>query len=326
MKRRQFITLLAGAAAAWPLAARAQQGDRVRLVAMVSPFVADDPLLQARIAFFARALHERGWVEGRNIRIDHRSVPTALDRIQALAAELVALGPDLIVASTTILVQELQRRTSRIPIVMVGIGDPAESGVVSSLARPGSNITGFLNYEPVIAGKWLELLKEIAPRTNRVLFLDRGSASTANLVRMSEATAPALGVRLTATTVLDRNAIEQAIAAIAAESNSGLVVPAAFAGERDLIIALANRYRLPAVYPYRSLAVEGGLMSFGPDIDVMWLSAVSYVDRVLRGEKPGELPVQGPVKFELVVNQKTAKAIGLDIPSTLLARADEVIE
>jgi putative tryptophan/tyrosine transport system substrate-binding protein len=326
MRRREFVTLIGGMAAAWPLAAKGQQGDRVRLVAVASSFVADDPVVQVRIASFARALHERGWVEGRNIRIDYRSVPFALDGVQALAAELVALAPDLIVATSTTIVRELQRRTSRIPIVFVAIGDPVESGIVSSLARPGGNTTGYMNYEPVIAGKWLELLKEVAPSTNRVLLLSSGSAAAANIVRMFEATAPALGVRLTAATILDRNAIGQAIAAIAAESNRGLVVTPALVGERDLIIALASRYRLPAVYPYRFFAVEGGLMSFGPDTAATWVSAASYVDRILRGEKPGELPVQGPVKFELVVNLKTAKAIGLDIPSTLLARADEVIE
>jgi putative ABC transport system substrate-binding protein len=325
MKRREFITLLGGAAA-WPLAAEAQE--RERLVAVATSLVENDPLLPARIALFARTLRERGWVEGRNIRIDYRSVPTAPDRVQALAAELVALAPDLIVThSTTPIVQELQRRTGKIPIVLVAVGDPVESGIVSSLARPGGNTTGFMNYEPVIAGKWLELLKEIAPGINRVLMLSStGNAAVANVVRMAETMAPALGIRLTTATVGDKNAIEQAIAAIATEPDRGLLVPAAFVGERDLIIGLANRHRLPAVYPYRFFATEGGLMSFGPDTTAMLVSAASYVDRILRGEKPSDLPIQAPVKFQLVVNLKTAKTLGIEVPATLLARADEVIE
>jgi ABC-type uncharacterized transport system substrate-binding protein len=258
----------------------------VRFVAVATSLLESDPFLPGRIALFARALRERGWVEGRNIRIDYRSVPTAPDRVQALAAELIALAPDLIVTnSTTPIVQELQRRTSRIPIVMVAVGDPVESGVVSSLARPGGNTTGFMNYEPVIAGKWLELLKEIAPGIDHVLILSRpGNTAVVNVVRMAETMAPALGIRLTTATVGDRNAIEQAIAAFATEPHRGLVVPAAFVGERDLIVARANRHRLPAVYPYRNFATEGGLLSFGPDIGAMLVSAASYVDRILRRE------------------------------------------
>jgi putative ABC transport system substrate-binding protein len=327
--RREFITMLGASAAAWPLAAGAQQGERMRLIVVSLPFEESEREAQARLAQMRPVLRERGWIEGRNLRIAFRSNAGALEQIPAIAAGVVALNPDVVVASNTPFVRELQRQAPTIPVVFAGIGDPIESGVVASFARPGGNATGFLMYETVLGGKWLELLKEAAPAVNRVLILtNAGNSIGASLARMAEAAAPAL--RCAATTVDVRHAseIEPAITDFAASPNAGMiVVPASpIVEERSLVIALANRLRVPAVYGTRFFVADGGLMSFGVEARTLYGPAAGYVDRILRGEKPADMPVQAPVKFELVVNLKAAKTIGFTIPPTFLVRADEIIE
>jgi ABC-type uncharacterized transport system substrate-binding protein len=313
MRRRQFITLL-GAAAAWPVAARAQRQDRTRRVGVLT---GED--LVVFVGTFREELQRLGWSDGRNLRIDTR----------VSAAELIAINPDVMVAENTPAVQDLQRHTRTIPIVFVGLGDPVLTGVVMSLGHPGGNATGFMNPEPSISGKWLELLKEIAPATTRVLVLLNAN-NVANLTRLRaiEASAPSLNVRLSSAAVRDAGEIEAAIDAMAGESNAGLIVTPGPPndGLRKTIFASAARHRLPGVYPYRYYTADGGLMSYGADRGDIWRRAASYVDRILRGEKPADLPVQAPTKYELVINLKTAKALGLEVPPTLLARADEVIE
>jgi putative ABC transport system substrate-binding protein len=332
IRRREFICFLGGAAAAplllWPLNGRAQQRNRVRLIGV--SMNADEPTTQARIARLARSLQELGWIDGRNIRIEHRSSAIALARFPATAAELIALNPDVIVATNTPFVQELQRQTKTIPIVFINLGDPVETGLVASLARPGGNVTGFMNYLPVVAGKWLELLKEAAPTVNRVLVLvNSGNKANENLARVAEASGPSLGLRVTSAALRDIADILAAIETVAAEPNAGLVglpgTPLSDRG-RGTVHALADRYRLPAIYGGRAEPASGGLMSYGADTEDMWRLAAPYVDRILKGEKSGDLPVQAPVKYELVVNLKAAKAIGLTIPEAFLLRADEVIE
>jgi putative ABC transport system substrate-binding protein len=329
MNRRDLITILGGAAA-WPIAARAQQGDRIRRVSVLMSLAENDPEAQARFAALARGLRDLGWTEGRNLRIEYRGiVGGGIDRVRAAVAEVVASSPDLIHANNTAIMQELQRQTRSIPIVFAGLVDPVETGVVVSLARPGGNATGFMNDEPALSGKWLELLKEVAPGVNRVLVLVN-SGSDANLVelRAIEAAAPSLGVQVSSRTVRDASEIESAIEAISHTPNAGLIVTAGIPinDRRKLIFALASRYRLPAVYLFRFFTVDGGLLSYGPDMLDMYRRSVTYIDRILKGEKPGDLPVQAPVKYELVINLYAAKAIGLAIPPTLIARADEVIE
>jgi len=329
MKRREFIAGLGGAAA-WPLVARAQQGERLRRVTVLGSLAESDPEGQARVAALARSLRDLGWTEGRNLRIEYRGIAGGgIDRIRAAVAEAVASNPDLVHATTTPIVQELQRRTRSIPIVFVSIIDPVETGVVGSLARPGGNATGFMNMEPALSGKWLELLKEVAPGVNRVLVLVN-SDSDANLIelRAIEAAAPSFGVQVSSGTVRDANEIESAIEAIGRTPNARLIVTPGIPinDRRKLIFALASRYRLPAVYMWRFFTVDGGLLSYGPDLLDMFRRSGTYVDRILKGEKPAELPVQAPVKYELVINLNAAKAIGLTVPPTLLVRADEVIE
>jgi putative ABC transport system substrate-binding protein len=330
MRRRDFITLLSGAAAAWPLAARAQPSEGVRRVSVLMSFTANDPEAQARLAALARGLRDLGWTEGRNLRIEYRGiVGGGIDRVRAAIAEVLASNPDLVHANNTAILQELQRQTRSIPIVFADVVDPVETGVVASLARPGGNATGFMNNESALAGKWLELLKEVAPGVNRVLVLVN-SGSDANLIelRAIEAAAASFGVQVSSGTVRDGSEIESAIEAFGPTPNAGLIVTTGIPinDRRKLIFALASRYRLPAVYKFRYFAVDGGLLSYGPDILDMYRRSVTYVDRILKGEKPSDLPVQAPIKYELVINLNAAKAIGLAIPSSLFALATEVIE
>jgi len=330
VKRRQFITLLGGAAAAWPLAARAQPADHVRrLAVLITPYAQTDREGQARVAAFLDTLQRSGWVDGRNQRIEYRWGGGDVDRTRAAAAELVRSTPDLIVSISNPALAELQRLTSTIPIVFAQVSDPDGSGFVASLARPGANITGFQNFEPAIGGKWLGVLKEAAPNMRRAAVLF-GSDTVANMgfLRAAEAVAPSLAVELTAIDVVGGAEIERAIDRFASEPDGGLiVVPNVYINaNRGSIFLLAARHRLPAVYPFRFFAAEGGLMSYGPDQIEQWRGAASYVNRILRGEKPGQLPVQAPTKYELVVNLKTARALGLSIPPAFPLRADEVIE
>jgi putative ABC transport system substrate-binding protein len=331
MKRREFITLLGGAAAVtWPLAARAQQPDGVRRIGVLMASAADDSESQARIAAFLQGLQQLGWADGRNVRIDTRWATTDADDIRRHAAELAALAPDVLVAATgTVTAAPLLKATRTVPIVFVQVIDPVGAGFVVSLARPGGNATGFTIYEYGMSGKWLELLKEIAPRMARAAVLrDPAIASGIGQFAAAQAVAPSLGVELSPVDVRDAGEIEHAVTAFARSSNGGLIVTASALAtrHRDLIIALAARHRLPAVYSYRYMVAAGGLVSYGPDSIDQYRRAAGYVDRILKGEKPADLPVQAPTKYELVINLKTAKALGLDIPTTVLSRADEVIE
>jgi ABC-type uncharacterized transport system substrate-binding protein len=326
--RRDFITLLGGAAA-WPLAARAQQGERMRRIRVLMNLAADDPEGQARITAFAQGLQETGWIIGRNVRIDYRWSEGAVERHRQHAAELIALAPDVILAATSLSVAALQQVSRTIPIVFVQVIDPVSGGFVDSLARPGGNATGFTVFEYGISGKWLELLKEIAPRVTRVAVIrDPTTAAQIGQLGAIQSVAPSLGVELRPVDVRDAGEIERAITAFAHSSNGGLIVlsGAGSLAHRKLIITLAARDRLPAVYSDRVFVAGGGLISYDLDRTEQYRRAASYVDRILKGEKPADLPVQAPTKYELVVNLKTAKALGLDIPATVLARADEVIE
>jgi putative tryptophan/tyrosine transport system substrate-binding protein len=329
MKRREFIAGL-GSAAAWPLVARAQQAERMRRIGVLMGLAESDPRAQARLSALARGLREFGWTEGRNLRIEFRGITGGgIDRIRAAAAELVASNPDLLYANDTRIVQELQRQTRTIPIVFASISDPVVTSVVGSLARPGGNATGFSNWEPAMGGKRLALLKEVAPGVNRVLVMvNSGNDANQHELRAIEAAASSFGVYVSSAAVRDASEIERAMEVLARESKAGLIIIGGIpiTDLRKLIFALAGRYRLPAVYAFRFFVVDGGLMSYGPDeIDIHQRSA-AYVDRILKGEKPGDLPVVQPTKFELIINLKTAKALGLTIPETLLATADEVIQ
>ena len=328
MKRREFITLLSGAAA-WSFTARAQQGERVRRIGVLMPSAADDPEFQARITAFLQELAQLGWLDGRNVRIDTRWGVADADRIRKYAAELVALAPDVILANSSVAIAPLLQATRTVPIVFTSVADPVGAGYVDSLARPGGNATGFLVWEYSIAAKWLELLKEIAPRVTRAVVL-RESAIAAGPAQFGviQAAAAALGVELRPVDTRDAGEIERAITAFAQSANGGLIVtgsPAAIF-HRRLIVALAARHRLPAVYFQRPFVADGGLISYGSDPIDQYRRAAGYVDRILKGEKPADLPVQQSTKFDLVINLKTAKALGLEIPSSVLARADEVIE
>ena len=331
MKRREFITLLGGGAAvAWPLAARTQQPERVRRIGVLMASAPDDLESQARIAAFLQGLQQLGWADGRNVRIDTRWATTDADDIRRHAAELAALAPDVLVAATgTVTAAPLLQATRTVPIVFVQVIDPVGAGFVVSLARPGGNATGFTIYEYGMSGKWLELLKEIAPRMARAAVLrDPAIASGIGQFAAAQAVAPSLGVELSPVDVRDAGEIERAVTAFARSPNGGLIVTASALAtrHRDLIIALAARHRLPAVYSYRYMVAAGGLVSYGPDSLDQYRRAAGYVDRILKGEKPADLPVQAPTKYALVLNLKTAKALGLDIPTTVLSRADEVIE
>jgi ABC-type uncharacterized transport system substrate-binding protein len=329
VNRRAFISLLGGAAAAWPLAARAQQSERVRRIGVLVGFAADDPVAQRRVLAFAQALAQLGWTDGRNVRIDIRWSAGDPERIRRYAAELVALAPGVIVASGSAAVGSLLQATRTVPIVFVQLAEPVGAGFVETLARPGGNATGFMLYEYGIGGKWLELLKEIAPRVERVAFLQNPAiASGPGQFGAIQAAAPSLGVEVRPISVRDAGETERAITAFARSSNGGLIVtggaPAAL--PRDVIIKLAARHRLPALYSDHAFVTDGGLIAYGPDRIDQYRRTADYVDRILKGEKPAELPVQAPTKYEMAINLKTAKALGLEIPSSVLARADEVIE
>jgi putative tryptophan/tyrosine transport system substrate-binding protein len=330
MKRREFITLLGGTVIAWPLATHAQQSDRMRRIGVLMPFTADDPEAQARLLAFAQGLQELGWTVGRNLGIDTRWFASDADRARKYAAELVALAPDVIVANGAAALGPLQQATRTVPIVFVNVPDPVGGGNVASLARPGGNATGFMQSEYSTSGKWLELLKEIAPRVTRAVVI-RDPTSTPGIGQFAviQSAAGSLGVELSPIDMRDAGEIERGVTAFARAPNGGLIVTTAGSGapgRRSLIITLATRHKLPAVYPYRYHVTGGGLISYGPDIVDQYRRATGYVDRILRGEKPADLPVQAPVKHELVINLKTAKALGIEVPPTLLARADEVIE
>jgi putative tryptophan/tyrosine transport system substrate-binding protein len=326
--RREFITLLGGAAAAWPFVAGAQQPERIRVIGVLISTAADDPEGQARIAAFRQGLQELGWTEGRNVRIDTRTAVDA-DQFRTQAAELVALASDVILAATTPGVAAVQHATRTVPVVFVTVFDPVSAGFVSNLARPGGNTTGFALPEYGTTVKWLELLKEIAPGVTRVAVVrDPALVSGTGQLAAIQAVAPSFSVELNPVDARDPTEMERAIVAFARSANGGLIVTASPASvtHRKLIIALAARHRLPAVYAFRFMAADGGLISYGPNSIDPYRRAATYVDRILKGEKPADLPVQAPTKYELVINLKTAKALGLEVPPTLLARADEVIE
>jgi putative ABC transport system substrate-binding protein len=328
VKRREFIALLGGAAV-WPLAGRAQQPEQTRRIAALMALAADDPDGPPRFTAFLQGLQELGWVEGRNVRIEPRWAAGAADRFRTDAAELVAFVPNVILANGTPAVAALQQLTRTIPIVFVNVIDPVGAGFVPSLARPGGNTTGFTLFEYSISSKWIETLKQIAPHIKRVGVLrDSTIASGIGQFAVIQAVAPSFGVELIPVGVSDPGEIERAVAAFARDSNGGLIVTLSTLAvvHRDLIIALAARHGLPAVYGGRLFATGGGLMSYGPDLVEPYRRAASYVDRVLKGEKPADLPVQAPTKYELVINLKTARALGLEMPAKLLALADEVIE
>jgi ABC-type uncharacterized transport system substrate-binding protein len=328
MRRRDFITLIGGAAA-WPLAARAQQPGRMRRIGVLSALPADDPEWQARLAAFHQGLQESGWIVGRNIRIEYRLGPGDGDPLRRRAAELVALALDAVVVNGTTPLVPLLQATRRIPIVFVNVSDPVGAGFVTSLARPGGNATGFTQFEYGMSGKWLELLKQIAPGLKRVAVLRDPNIPTgiAQLAVLFSA-APSFGVVVSPLNVRDPGDIERGVTAFASEPNGGLILTAAAVGllHRELIIALASRHRLPGIYPYRVFVTDGGLMSYGIDTIDGYRRAAGYVDRILKGENPADLPVQQPTKFDLVINLTTAKALGLEVPPSLLAVADEVIE
>jgi ABC-type uncharacterized transport system substrate-binding protein len=328
MRRRKFITLLGGAAA-WPLAARAQQSQRVRRIGVLMNLAADDPEGQARLAAFLQGLQEAGWAVGRNVRVDIRWGASDTDLMRRQAADLVALAPDVLLASANQAIRPLHRATQTIPIVFTAVTDPVAGGLVQSLARPGGNVTGFTSAEFGMSAKWLELLKDLAPRVTRaaVLFEADNPPAIAQFSAI-QAVAPSFGVELIPVGLRDAGEIERAVAAFARVANGGLIVTRTTEAimHRGSIIALAARHRLPAVYPLRVFVADGALISYGPDIVDQYRRAAGYVDRILKGEKPADLPVQAPTKYELVVNLKTAKALGLDVPPTLLARADEVVE
>jgi putative ABC transport system substrate-binding protein len=328
MRRREFITLLGGAAT-WPIGARAQPGERVRRIGALSAIPVDDPEWQTRLAAFHQGLQEAGWIVGRNVRIDYRLGPGDGETIRRRAAELVALAPDVIVVNGTSALPPLLAATRSVPIVFMNVTDPVAAGYVASLARPGGNATGFTAFEYGMSGKWLELLKQVAPDITRVGVLRDPAIATgiAQLAVLFSA-APPLRVTISPLDSREPAEIERGVAAFAAGANGGLILSSGAAAirNRELIIALAARHRLPAVYPYRLFAATGGLLSYGIDTTEPARGAAGYVNRILRGEKPADLPVQQPTKFEFILNLKTATALGLTVPATLLARADEVIE
>jgi putative ABC transport system substrate-binding protein len=327
VKRRELIALV-GAAAAWPLAARAQEPSRMRRIGVLMHSRADEPEAQARMLAFLQGLADAGWAVGRNLRIDYRWSVGDLARLQKDAAELVALNPEVILAGVGATIAALLQATRTVPIVFAQGIDAVGNSYVESLARPGGNSTGFMQFEYSLSGKWLELLKEVAPPVVRVAVLREPGVAGIGQWAIIQAVAQSLGLELKPIELNAPEQIERAIATFARSPNGGLiiVVSAAALHQRELIISLAARHRLPAVYAYRIFVTDGGLISYGADIAGQYRRAAGYVDRILKGEKPGDLPVQGPTKYDLVVNLKTAKALGLDVPPTVLARADEVIE
>jgi ABC-type uncharacterized transport system substrate-binding protein len=329
VNRRQFITLLGGAAVALPLAAQAQQAGGMRRIGVLMNSAADDPESQVRLTAFVQELQRLGWIIDRNVQIEARWSAADVSILRTHAAELAALAPDAILAGVGGTVAPLLQATRTVPIVFAQSIDPVGTGLVASLARPGGNVTGFTQFEYSLAGKWPELLKEIAPRVTRAAIL-REPSTPAGIGQWAvvQATAQSFGMELSPVAVREAGEIERGVSEFARGSNGGLivVVGASASNHRQLIIAQAARHRLPAVYPSRDFVVGGGLISYGPDVVGQYRRAAGYVDRILKGEKPAELPVQAPTKYELVINLKTAKALGLDVPPTLLARADEVIE
>lgn len=329
MRRRQFLGALAGAAAAWPFAVWAQQPERKRRIGILLPATADDAQFQAWVESFLLGLQQSGWTVGRNVQIDHRWATANADTIRRHAAELVALGPDVILAHGTMSVGPLLEVTHTVPIVFPVAADPVGAGFVNALARPGGNATGFMNFEYGMGGKWLELLKQIAPGVTRVAVLrDTTNPTGIAMFGVIQTVAPSFGVELTSVNIRGEPEIERAIAAFGRSSNGGLIVTPSGSAlrHRDLIVALAARHKLPAVYFERSYVAVGGLAYYGADFVDLYRQAAGYVDRILKGEKPADLPVQAPTKLHLVINLKTAKTIGLTIPPSVFARADEVIE
>jgi ABC-type uncharacterized transport system substrate-binding protein len=329
MRRRDFMRLLGGAATTWPLGARAQQGEPLRRIGVLMSTAADDPEGQARIAAFQQGLQQFNWTIGRNVRIDSRWPAGDSERFHSYAAELVALSPDVILATGSAAAEPLLRATRTIPVVFVVVPDPVGAGFVNSLARPGGNATGFIQFEYGISGKWLELLKQIAPGVTRAAIL-RDPAISAGLGQFGaiQGVAPSLGLEVSPVNVRDPDEIERAVAEFARSPNGGLIITGSALAvvHRHLIIALAAKHQLPAIYFQRTLVADGGLISYGADLLDQYRRAASYVDRILKGEKPADLPVQRPTKYETVINLKTAKALGLEVPAKLLALADEVIE
>jgi putative tryptophan/tyrosine transport system substrate-binding protein len=329
MRRREFITLVGGAATAWPLVARAQQPERMRRIGVMIATDESDPVTQSRITAFRQGLQALGWTDGRNLRIDYRWDIADPGRARVAAKELVALTPDVILPSTTPMLAAVQQETRSLAVVFVNVSDPVGTGFVESLAQPGGNITGFTNFEYAMGGKWLQLLKEIAPSVTRAATIGNPqNPNTALYLRAIEPAAPSVGLKLTMAAVNGAAEIEHAIAAFGREPNGGLLVipdPVTIS-HRDLIIALAARHHVPTIYAYRFFAASGGLLAYGTDTDDIFRRAASYVDRILKGEKAGDLPIQQPTKYELVINLKTAKVLGLTIPPGVLAIADEVIE
>ena len=329
MRRREFIGLVGSAAVAWPLAARAQQDDRLRRIGVLMPLATDDPEAKARLAAFAQGLRELGWTDGRNVRVDTRLSAGNADEISKYAAELVALAPDVILAAGGAVVGTLLQATRTVPIVFTQTPDPVGAGFVASLARPGGNATGFTLFEFGISVKWLELLREIAPRVTRAAALrDPTLSSGLGELGAIQGVAPSFGLEVSPIDVREAPEIERAVTAFARQPNSGLIVLSSATAivHRDLIITLAARHKLPVVYFARYFVTGGGLISYGPDTIDPHRRAAAYVDRILKGEKPADMPVQAPTKYELVINLKTAKALGLTIPPAVLARANEVIE
>jgi putative ABC transport system substrate-binding protein len=329
MRRRDFIVRLGGTAATWPLAARAQQTRQMRRIAVLMVLGADDPEGQARVAAFAQGLQQLGWSVGQNVQIDYRWASVDAEELRKYAAELVALKPDVILAHSSSAVAQLLQATRTVPIVFTNVADPVGAGYVDGLARPGGNATGFTVFEYAMGGKWLELLKEIAPHVTRAAVV-RDSTIAAGPAEFGaiQAVAPSLGVELRPVDIRDASEMERAITMFAGSPNGGLIVTGSAAAtiHRQLIVALAARHQLPAVYYTRYFVTGGGLISYGPDYVDQYRRAAAYVDRILKGEKPADLPVQAPTKYQTVINLKTAKAQGLTVPPALLARADEVIE
>ena len=329
MRRRDFIKAIAGSSVAWPLVTEAQQSQKMRRLSVLMSTAADDQESMARYTAFLQGLQELGWTDGRNVRIDVRWGAGDAERTRKYAAELVALAPDAIMTSGSISLGQLIKATRTVPIVFALIADPVGAGFVKSLSRPGGNVTGFMAFEYSLSGKWLELLKEITPSVQRVAVL-RNPDLVADIGQFAviQSVAASFGVEPSPIDVRDVSEIEDAVAAFAQSANGGLIVAGdpSTQAHRDLIIALANRYKLPAIYPSRFFAKDGGLVSFGPNFIDEFKSAASYVDRILKGEKPADLPVQAPTKYELVINLKTARALGVTVPQSPLARADEVIE
>jgi putative ABC transport system substrate-binding protein len=329
VKRREFIILLGGGAAAWPLAARAQQRERMRRIGVLMNLTSDDPEGQGRLAAFLQGMQEAGWSVGRNVRIDLRWGGGDLEVYRGHASELVSLAPDILFGAGGIVALALQRATRTIPIVFAAAADPVATGLVASLARPDGNATGTTIFEFSMGGKWLELLKQIAPTTTRAAVLrDASNPAGMGAFGAIQTAAPMYGVDVRPVDVRDVDAIERGIAAFAGGANSGLIVTqnSLAVVHRKLIIRLAGRHRLPAIYPWPAFVTDGGLMSYGPDAMNSYRHAASYVDRILKGEKPSDLPVQAPTKYGLFINLGTAKSLGLEVPAPLLALADEVIE